>query len=125
MFNASAQRTAPGREREMNGAGKAAHLPIDGKAGRKPAPSVMNERSRFVAQASSLQPMQPEMAALPSESPTIEIYTVRPSPERIPLRRPGACLFFLGSWFGPWRSLVAHLHGVQGVVSSSLTGPTT
>ena len=28
------------------------------------------------------------------------------------------------SWFGPWRSLVAHLHGVQGVVSSSLTGPT-
>src|SRR5271165_3199505 len=55
MFNASAQRTTPGREREMNGAGKAAHLPIDGKAGRKPAPSVMNERSRLVAQASSLQ----------------------------------------------------------------------
>src|SRR5271165_5247399 len=31
----------------------------------------MNERSRFVAQASSLQPMQPGMAALRSESPTI------------------------------------------------------
>src|SRR5208283_1003947 len=47
------------------------HLPIDSKAGSKPAPSVMNERSRFVAQASSLQPMQPGMGALRSESPSI------------------------------------------------------
>jgi hypothetical protein len=32
------------------------HLRIGGKAGSKPARSVINERSRFVAQASSLQP---------------------------------------------------------------------
>ncbi len=58
---------------------KRAHLPIDGKTGSKPAPSVMNERAQFVAQASSsaaaarasLQPMQPGMAALRSESPSI------------------------------------------------------
>jgi hypothetical protein len=47
------------------------HLPIDGKAGSKPAPSVMNERARFVAQASSLQPTQPGMAALRSGTPPI------------------------------------------------------
>jgi hypothetical protein len=46
-----------------------AHLPIDGKADSKPAPSVTNERACFVAQASSLQPMQPRMAALRSKSP--------------------------------------------------------
>jgi hypothetical protein len=27
-------------------------------------------------------------------------------------------------YVGPWRSLVAHLHGVQGVASSNLVGPT-
>jgi hypothetical protein len=46
-----------------------AHRPIDGEAGRKPAPWVINEWSPFVAQVSSLQPMQPEMAALRSNSP--------------------------------------------------------
>ena len=51
--------------------GIGAHLPIDGEAGSKPAPLVMNEWARFVAQASSLQPMQPGMAALRSESPSI------------------------------------------------------
>jgi hypothetical protein len=51
--------------------GKWAHLPIDGQADSKPAPSVMNERPQFVAQASSLQPMQPGMAALRSESPSV------------------------------------------------------
>ncbi len=57
------QETAPAQDR--------AHLPIERNAGSKPAPSVTNERSRFVARASSLQPVQPGMAALRSESPTI------------------------------------------------------
>ena len=41
-----------------------------------------------------------------------------------PLRHLAAGCLLSVLWFGPWRSLVAHLHGVQGVVSSSLTGPT-
>lgn len=31
---------------------------------------------------------------------------------------------YLGAWSGAWRSLVAHLFWVQGVVSSNLAAPT-